>query len=115
MLMILGVTAIVAGALLTVTAGLLFRSPTQSVRARRLLGGQAVGVLLATLMGLGVVFLFAFLVTGKPGETFAVETAIAAAIAVAGLFAVRRAARKAAATGTPPALGSADGRRKRAA
>lgn len=96
MLMILGVTAIVAGALLTAASGLLFRGKTLPAGLHRLIGGPSFGVLLATFMGLGLVMLFAFAVGDKSRDPIVLEAAIAVAIVVAGYVGVRLIAREAA-------------------
>lgn len=104
MLMIYGVTAIAAGAALTSAAGHTFSTNTLPVHLRRAIGGETFGVLVAALMGLGLVMLFAFVVADKSQDPILLEALVAGAVAVAGYFGIRlidRLARKAAGAGMP--------------
>lgn len=105
MLMICGVLTIVAGALCTVAGSLVFRNRALSAMVRRLVGGPVFGVFAATLMGLGLVMLFAFLVGDKSQSPTLVQFVVALAIAAAGAFGVHLIGRLAKALPDDQAMG----------
>lgn len=87
MLFVFGVAFVVLGAVFTVASRAIFYNGMLSAGARSWIGGETMSVALATLAGVGVVMVLLFFVGGS--DLGVVSTALAAAIAAAGVYGVR--------------------------
>ena len=117
MLMFLGVTTIALGAVLTAAAAVIVRKTSLAAPIRHFFGGPVFGVTAASLMGLGLVMVYGFIVDGQSASV--VLPALAAlGVAVVAYLAIRLFGRMA---GTLPSLDvddaptAAAGRPRRAA
>lgn len=97
MLLIYGMTFIVLAACLTAAAGLIFNAKMLSSALRRAVAGQVFCVVLASLIGIGMVALLAFLTEFETQRAIPLQVTVAAVLATAGYGAVWFLARR-----TPP-------------
>lgn len=97
MFLIYGVTFIAVAGVLTAAAGLAYQSSTSSKVVRGLIGGQVFCVILAALIGMGLVSLLAFLTEFETQSAVVFQVIVAAVIAAAGYGGVWALAKR-----TPP-------------
>jgi hypothetical protein len=88
MLLVYGVATLAVGAVLIAAAGHLFETSASSP-LQRFLGSETFDVLLASLMGMGLVMLFIFIIGDKTQSPVLLETLLAGAVAAAGYVGVR--------------------------
>lgn len=89
MLFTFGVAFAILGAVLTVAARSIFYNGLLSAGIRRWIGGETIGVILATLGGSGVVMILLFIVGGGVSDLGVVPAGLAIALAVAGIYGMR--------------------------
>ncbi len=89
MLFVFGVAFVVLGAVLTVASRAIFYNGMLSAGVRSWIGGETMSVALATLAGTGVVMVLLFFVGDGGAELGVVPAVLGAAIAAAGVYAVR--------------------------
>lgn len=89
MLLVFGVAFVALGAVLTVAARSVFYNGLLPAGVRRWIGGETIGVTLATLGGSGIVMILLFITDGSASHVGVVPAGLAMALAVAGIFGVR--------------------------
>lgn len=89
MLMVVGIALLAVGIVLIPAAHACYRLPVTSPRFRRWIGGETVGVVLATIPAVGLIALLNLLADEKARDIGIVHLVAAIVIAAAGWFAAR--------------------------
>jgi|GEM_PF-4771321 len=94
MLVVVGVTFLVIGTIVTVVAAMVYQDRIGSTAVRKMVSSPVLCVFLATCVGCGLMILFLFIVEFETQSFGMAEALLSAAIAAVGAFGVRRLARR---------------------